>query len=238
MLEECQLSRENRHDGLPDDHVRGRRGTSPRSPSIGPTRSTRSTTRWPRNSRGPGRRSVTPTISTRWCCRPTASGRSRRASTRRATAGGSCRRTSGTRSIPGHAVAEVPPQGVEAGRRRGARHVRRRRSVLHQRGRHHHLLRRCPVLRPARQRRDRVGTRADRDARPGRSPRRRVALGADGLRRTDHSADTALRIGLVSEVVARDDLRARARASSRPRSPNATRPPCRAPSERSGSRST
>ncbi len=56
---------------------------------------------------------------------------------------------------PGVGTLQVPSQGVEAGRRGGARHGGGWRALLPQRVRHHHLLRRRHLLRSLRQRRHR-----------------------------------------------------------------------------------
>ena len=138
---------------------------------------------------------------------------------------------------PGRAAEPEVAEGVEAGGVRGAGHLHRRRVLLRQRGRRRDLLRRRDVLRLPRHLRHGVRARAGRADAPHR-PRRDAAHGADRATTSGSRAETALRIGLVTEVVERDELWARAHEIAAGIARQAQRPPPRAPCGRSGSRST
>ena len=105
---------------------------------------------------------------------------------------------------PRRAAQPEVAEGVEAGGLRGARHLHRRRLLLPQRGRHRHLLDGRHVLRLARHLRDGLGARAGRADAAGSASARRCASRLSG---NDErvTAATALRIGLVTEVVDRAD---------------------------------
>ena len=75
-----------------------------------------------------------------------------------------------------------------------------------QRGRHRDLLGRRHLLRPARQRRHRLGPRADRHAGPQRPPSAMCCGWALLGNEERLTAATALRLGIVSEIVAREQL--------------------------------
>ena len=104
---------------------------------------------------------------------------------------------------PGRVHQPEVAEGLEAGRVRGARDVHRGCVLLPQRGRRRDLLRRRDVLRLAREPRLRLRDRADR-ADAAHRARRDAAHRAHRQRRACRR-ETALRLGLVSEVVSRAD---------------------------------
>ena len=119
---------------------------------------------------------------------------------------------------PGELPQPEVAEGLEAGRVRGAGHLHRGRVLLRERGRHRDLLERRDVLRLARHLRAWC-RRSSRSASCAGSGSARRCASRCPATTSGSRAETALRIGLVTEVVDRD----RAVGAGRTRSPPASR---------------